>query len=232
MSNYILQIDTATEICSVSISRNGEFLAEKSSNEANMHASALTGYISLLLSELNLSFSDLSAIAVSMGPGSYTGLRIGVSTAKGLCYALNIPLLGINTLEAMFEGYALTCALQENSMYVPMLDARRMEVYMSIFDNSGRNVKETAAVIIEKDTFDAFKFNQIVLFGSGAIKLGSLFAECKNIKIDTNYRHSSAYLSTLAYRKLQSGIVEDLIYFEPFYLKEFVASIPKKRTDS
>lgn len=228
MSNYILQIDTATEICSVSISADGVLVGEYAMGEVNVHASMLTVYIDRLLKELSLEYKDLSAVAVSMGPGSYTGLRIGVSTAKGLCYALDIPLLGINTLDGMYEGYAANFGLRDNCLYVPMLDARRMEVYMSIFDNSRSRVKDTAAVIVDEHTFDPFTEKKIVLFGSGASKLSELLNDRTHIEIDNRYQHSSTYLSNIAFRKLQGNEIEDLIYFEPFYLKEFVATVAKK----
>ena len=228
MSNYILQIDTATEICSVSISAEGVLIGEYAVREVNVHASMLTVYIDRLLKELSLDYKDLSAVAVSKGPGSYTGLRIGVSTAKGLCYALDIPLLGINTLGSMFEGYATHFGLADDSLYVPMLDARRMEVYMAIFDSSRNCVKDTAAVIVDLDTFDAFPQKKIVLFGSGANKLGELLSDRKHIMIDDQYRHSSTYLSKIAFQRLQRKEIEDLVYFEPFYLKEFVATVSKK----
>ena len=228
MSNYILQIDTATEVCSVSISENGKLLVEKSAEEPNMHASSLTGYIDASLKELQLAYHDLTAVAVSMGPGSYTGLRIGVSTAKGLCYALDIPLLGVNTLSAMFEGYASLYGLREDTLYVPMLDARRMEVYMAVFDDSKAEVKDTAAVVVEADTFENFNPKKVVLFGSGANKLKSLLEASDSVTVDERYVHSSSFLSALAYHKWKNNEFENLIYFEPFYLKEFVATTPKK----
>lgn len=226
--NFILQIDTATEICSVSLSSNGVVLAEKSAEEINMHASSLTLYIDLLLAEQEVAYSDLSAVAVSMGPGSYTGLRIGVSTAKGLCYALDIPLLGINTLESMFAGFAQNNTLEDGTLYIPMLDARRMEVYRSVFNSDEHLLENTAAVIVDADTFLSYLPNQVVLFGSGAAKLASLFQDDEKVIIDYDFFHSSAYMAQLANAKLENREFEDLIYFEPFYLKEFVASTPKK----
>lgn len=227
-NSYILQIDTATEICSVSLSSNGVLLAEKSAKEANMHASALTTYIDQLLAECQVTYENLSAVAVSMGPGSYTGLRIGVSTAKGLCYALDIPLLGINTLESMFMGYAQSNTLEGGKLYIPVLDARRMEVYRAVFNRDQEMVDPTAAIIVEADTFSIYLPDHMVLFGPGAAKLQDLFASQENVSVDTSYVHSSAYMASLANKRLQSGMVEDLIYFEPFYLKEFVATTPKK----
>lgn len=227
-TNFILQIETATEICSVSLSANGVVIAEKSAEERNMHASVLTLYIEQLIYEQKLDYKDLSAVAVSMGPGSYTGLRIGVSAAKGLCYALDIPLLGVNTLESMFMGFARYNKLEKGKLYIPMLDARRMEVYRSIFDNNKVLLEETAAVIVDADTFSTYHTDQVVLFGSGANKLADLFAKDDQVMISKNFVHSSAYMAKLADLKFKNKDFEDLIYFEPFYLKEFVATTPKK----
>lgn len=228
MSNYILQIDTATEVCSVSLSADGKVLTELLAEDNNVHASALTVCIDKLLESVSLNYGDLSAVAVSMGPGSYTGLRIGVSTAKGLCYALDIPLIAVNTLESMYEGYISEKGITEGVLYVPMLDARRMEVYMAVYDHKRTCVQKTEAVIIMSDTFEPFAPIEVVLFGSGANKLQELLEGSINVKIDTEYSHSSAYLSSVAFRKLITNEVEDLVYFEPFYLKEFVAGVPKK----
>lgn len=228
MCSYILQIDTATEVCSVSLSNNGKLFAELTAEERNMHASGLTVCIDRLLKSVSLDYADLSAVAVSMGPGSYTGLRIGVSTAKGMCYALDIPLLGVNTLESMYEGYIAKNETKDNFVYIPMLDARRMEVYMAVFDDQKNCLQKTEAVIVDADTFDIFAPKNVVLFGSGANKFQELFEGSAQVKIDTEYQHSSAYLSTIAFQKFQNKEVEDLIYFEPFYLKEFVATVSKK----
>lgn len=226
MHIYILQIDTATEICSVSISLNGKTIGKIEATEPNVHASNLTIYIAELLKDLKLDYNALSAVCVSKGPGSYTGLRIGVSTAKGLCYALGIPLLAINTLEMMYCGYSINKT--ENTLYIPMLDARRMEVYLEIFDSKGNLILPTEARIIDTNSFDTFSDHNIVLFGSGATKLKQMFEEQNNITIDSTFIHSSSSMSNLAYEKYNSKNFEDLIYFEPFYLKEFIAILPKK----
>lgn len=225
MHRYILQIDTATEVCSVSISLNGKTIHSIEAEEPNLHATQLTLFIDELLRKSDISYADLSAVCVSKGPGSYTGLRIGVSTAKGLCYALDIPLLSINTLDMMFHAYA--ASIKTDIIYVPMLDARRMEVYLQVFDINGLLVP-TEAVIVDENTFQSYADKQVILFGSGAQKLMNLFQHHDGITIDTNFVHSSSYMSELAYNKLNVGDIEDLIYFEPFYLKEFIASTPKK----
>lgn len=226
MSTYILQIDTATEVCSVSLSLNGQIVNKIDAEEPNLHASKLTVFIDELLQKTNLIYQDLAAIAVSKGPGSYTGLRIGVSTAKGLCYALDIPLLAVNTLESMYMGY-IPMAQKGIDLYIPMLDARRMEVYMMTLDEEGNVLKETEAVIVDAETFGSYADKQICLFGSGADKLKTIFAQASNITIDSSYNHSSAHLSKSSFEKFTRQEFEDLIYFEPYYLKEFIATTPK-----
>lgn len=227
LKSYILQIDTATEICSVSVSCNGLVIDQIEAQEPNLHASKLTIFIDELLSKIGIGYSDLAAVCVSKGPGSYTGLRIGVSTAKGLCYALDIPLLAINTLDMMYYGVDKSKGTV-STVYVPMLDARRMEVYLEIFDAEGTLLRETEAVIVDEDTFNTYSDNHLVLFGSGASKLQGLFGEKGSITIDNDFKHSSIYMSSLAHQKLSNNEVEDLIYFEPFYLKEFIATVSKK----
>lgn len=229
MNKYILQIDTATEICSVSLSLNGSTLSEIISDEPNMHASKLTVYIEELLQTSEIEFSHLSAVCLSKGPGSYTGLRIGTSTAKGLCYALDIPLLAINTLDNMFFGMKSQEDVPLNTIFIPMLDARRMEVYMKGFGENGEVLIDTEARIIDENCFQEFKGNNVLLFGSGASKLQSMFANHSFIKIKLDFEYRSSYMSSLAYEKLVKNEVENLIYFEPFYLKEFIPTTPKSK---
>ncbi|TJZ50816.1 tRNA (adenosine(37)-N6)-threonylcarbamoyltransferase complex dimerization subunit type 1 TsaB [Sphingobacterium olei] len=228
LKHYIIQIDTATEVCSVSISIEGVTLDQIQSSEPNMHASLLTSYVEQILSRNNLRFSDVSAVAVSMGPGSYTGLRIGVSTAKGLCYALDIPLIGINTLESMYQGFVRDFNVNSDSLYFPMIDARRMEVYTMAFNAHGKQVIPTQAKIIDELSFTEFQAKEVYLFGSGAIKFQNLFNSNPQINIISAFQHSSVYMSEMAWQRFQAHDVENLIYFEPYYLKEFVASTPKR----
>lgn len=226
MSIYILQIDTATEVCSVSISLDGKTIGKKEATEPNLHASKLTIFIDQLLKEHKIAYNELNAICVSKGPGSYTGLRIGVSSAKGLCYALDVPLLAINTLDMMYLGYNKDKT--QSTYYVPMLDARRMEVYLEVFDSKGHLITPTEARIIEENSFGAYVDKKVVLFGSGAAKLEQLFENNANVIIDTSFVHSSSSMSTMAFEMYNDQNFEDLIYFEPFYLKEFIAILPKK----
>lgn len=228
LKHYIIQIDTATEVCSVSISIEGITLDQIQSSEPNMHASLLTGYVEQILSRNNLQFSDISAVAVSMGPGSYTGLRIGVSTAKGLCYALDIPLIGINTLESMYKGFVKGVNVTPDSLYFPMIDARRMEVYTMAFNADGKQVLPTQAKIIDELSFAEFQAKEIYLFGSGANKFQDLFNSNPQVNIISAFQHSSVYMSEMAWQRFRTHDVENLIYFEPYYLKEFVASTPKR----
>ncbi len=227
-TQYILQIDTATEVCSVSLSTNGEVIDSVQTDVPNEHASKLTLFIEDILRRNNAAYTDLVAIAVSMGPGSYTGLRIGVSTAKGLCYSLDRPLIAVNTLNSMYDGHRRAVVDTSYDLYCPMIDARRMEVYMSVFDNEGGLISPTAAVVIDKDSFGAYKDRKIVLFGSGANKFAQLFEDNPGVHVDTMYRHSSAYMSEAVWQKYRGEDFENLIYFEPFYLKEFVPTKPKR----
>ncbi len=231
MNNLILQIDTSTTICSVALSENGETLAVIDLDEPNAHAAKLTILIAEILKQTDRTMQDLSAVAVSMGPGSYTGLRIGVSTAKGLCYALDIPLIAINTLEALFLGYKEQFGLKEQEAYLPMLDARRMEVYTAVYDHNADLVKATSAEIIDVDYFNELlsSYSRVHLFGSGADKFEDLFGATERVHILTGFQDSAAFLSQLAFDKFQKKQFEDVAYFEPFYLKDFVVTTAQKK---
>lgn len=226
---YILQIETATPDCSVAVSKNGVCVAEVSGEAANMHASHLTLFIDQVLAKAGITGAMLAAVAVSMGPGSYTGLRIGVSAAKGLCYALDIPLVAINTLDAMLAGFLGQGAvpLSATSRLLPMIDARRMEVYTAVYDQEGNTLEATSAKIIDETSFGTA--GDFILFGSGADKFVPVFEDQSHIRIVTDFHNAAGHFSANAYQKLEAGLVEDLIYFEPFYLKDFMVSTPKKR---
>lgn len=232
MHTYILQIETSTSVCSVALVKYGIVRQHESVNEPNVHASQLTLLIQALLERENIGFKDLSAIAVSMGPGSYTGLRIGVSTAKGLCYALDIPLIAVNTLEGIFSGFRANKGKSLSyDLYVPMLDARRMEVYCASFDNAGRLVEPTQALIIDNTSFDQFivQYPRICLFGPGADKLQGVFIAGQGIDIIEGVQTNATDISPIAFAKYQAEDFEDVAYFEPYYLKDFVATTAKKR---
>jgi tRNA threonylcarbamoyladenosine biosynthesis protein TsaB len=230
----ILHIETATDICSVSLSKNGKQIDIQEKSEERSHASTLTVFINEIFERNRLSANELSAVAVSMGPGSYTGLRIGVSVAKGICYGTDIPLIAIPTLEAMYIGLRDKLHLENheipgNSIFAPMIDARRMEVYMSMFNSEGVVVRETSAIVVEPETFnDILRNNKIYFFGTGAAKLNQTIIHDNAIFID-GFELSSNYMIPIAERKLKNKLFENVAYFEPFYLKDFIATIPKNK---
>ncbi len=181
------------------------------------------------MEEAKIDYPQLDAVAVSQGPGSYTGLRIGVSTAKGICYAADLPLMAIDTLEAMAYGMKEKLASQigPDDLLVPMIDARRMEVYASIFDADLNKINDTAALVIDEHSFeDLRKDHRLWLFGDGAPKLSKLFENQTNINIIDGFKPSAAYMKVLAERALQQQQFVDVAYFEPFYLKDFIAGKP------
>lgn len=228
---YILSIDTATPLCSVSLSKNGSTVYELVGDEPNMHASSLTLFVQRVLEEGNVDMSQLSAVAVSKGPGSYTGLRIGVSVAKGLCYALDIPMIANNTLEAMFSGFrGLSTKADESTLFFPMIDARRQEVYTQVFSLNGEIIEETKALIVDADTFNTYleNGNNLIFFGSGADKFEELFSSQSAIQIQVSFDTKASFQDAISFEKFQQNQFEDVAYFEPFYLKDFVVSAPKK----
>lgn len=224
----ILQIETATAVCSVALSIDGKTIVKKEETGQNLHASKLTLFIDEVVTSAGLTYQNLDAIAVSKGPGSYTGLRIGVSSAKGLCYALDKPLIAIETLAMMAAGF-----LAENTAYTglicPMIDARRMEVYTAVFDSELNVVASTTAKIIDEDSFaDLLAENKITFIGDGAEKCLDTLTHA-NASFNYDNFNSAAYMSTLANNSFRQNKLEDVAYFEPFYLKDFVATQPKKK---
>jgi tRNA threonylcarbamoyladenosine biosynthesis protein TsaB len=204
----------------------------RESSENKSHASQLTVFIGELLAETGLRVSDLDAVAVSKGPGSFTGLRIGVSTAKGLAYAGTIPLIGIDTTLSMFHGIDETVkrkyGIGKTSLFVPMLDARRMEVYYSVFTSDGKSIKEISAEIIDERSFSDIPENiMILIFGDGTSKCKQVLKR-RNIVFYDEFRISAAFMYEPAIKSLRERRFEDIAYFEPFYLKDFITSRPKK----
>ena len=220
---YLLNIETATKNCSVSLAKDGKTVALKELNDGGYsHAEKLHEFIKVVLAEANIELTDLNAIAVSKGPGSYTGLRIGVSAAKGLCFALNIPLISINTLQSLSQSVSIT-----NGYIIPLLDARRMEVYSTVFkdNNSVRNVE---AEIIDATSFnDYLDKNTVYFLGDGAEKCKNLITHKNAIFIDGKFP-SANEMSLLSFEKYKKNDIEDVAYFEPFYLKDFVGTTAKK----
>lgn len=220
----ILCLETATPSCSVALVHNGEVLACEEDPKGQNHSEKITLFIDSVMKQAGISYNDLDAVAVSMGPGSYTGLRIGVSTAKGLCYAVSKPLIAVETLHAMAYGVE---PHGHAALRVPMIDARRMEVYAAIFDENVNKIKDTEAVIINGNSFtDLKKDHHIYLFGDGADKCAELFANDDKITVIKEFHCSAKYMNVIAQRKLDAKDFVDVAYFEPFYLKDFVPGTP------
>lgn len=222
----ILHLETATTNCSVSIAKDGEMLVLKENNAANYsHSEQLHVFIKEALEEASLSFSDLDAVAISKGPGSYTGLRIGVSSAKGLCFSLDIPLISIPTLQSM----AHQVDIKPGELVIPVLDARRMEVYSCVYNASYKEVRETRAEIIEEASFSEFvSDSKVYIIGSGAEKIRGVLGH-PNFIFNESVVPSAKDMIQIALQKYQSNEFEDVAYFEPYYLKDFVLQQKKKK---
>ena len=219
----ILLLETATAVCSVALARDGEVLAELHSDQPNAHSSQLSLFVEQLFEQCHMSMSQLDAVCVSSGPGSYTGLRIGVSSAKGICYALSIPLLSVPTLQGMAAQYYMQHP-DYQGMVCPMIDARRMECYTAIYASPTLALKEVDADIITPNIYDEYLNRGPVTFlGDGAEKTRALLGGHPNARYATDFRISSTGMLPTAMQRLQAGQVEDVAYFEPFYLKDFVA---------
>lgn len=227
----ILSIETSTKACSAAVHQDGKLLSVSELYNEKSSSGMLTTLISHVIKTANLTFQDLDAIAVAKGPGSYTGLRIGVSTAKGLCFTLERPLIAINTLEAM--AYQLsTLNFQLPTLLCPMLDARRMEVYCSIFNSDDLEIIEpTQAKIIDETSFaDLLSTHKIMFFGDGAEKCRAVLSENPNaIFLEKTIFPSAKNIGFLATKAFEKEQFESVADFEPFYLKEFVGTTPKKK---
>jgi tRNA threonylcarbamoyladenosine biosynthesis protein TsaB len=220
---YILNIETSTTNCSVSLSFEGETLVLKEDYDKNYsHAERLHVYIDEVLKQAHIKSSQLDAIAVSKGPGSYTGLRIGVSTAKGLCFALGKPLIAISTLEALAHQVKT-----KEGVIIPMLDARRLEVYSAVFDSSYNRLRETQAQVLNEDSFKSYlKEGKVTFIGNGVAKTKELISH-KNAVFIEGKLPSANQMSLLSFNKYKKSDIEDVAYFEPYYLKDFVALKPQ-----
>jgi len=226
----ILNIETSTNVCSAAISKNGEVIDLLENFDDRSHASLLTVFIEKLFKQNNLNYSHLDAVSISEGPGSYTGLRIGVSVAKGICYAQNKPLIAINTLKAMAMMAKETISdLPTNALLCPMIDARRMEVYSAVFDTNLNGIRKTIAEVIEENAYQTeLQNNPIYFFGNGSSKCKEKITH--NNAIFSNEIYPSAkYMARLSQTAFGSNDFKDAAYFEPFYLKDFVATTSKKK---
>ena len=229
----ILCIETGTDICSVGIARDGELTSLRESDQGRDHAKHLGLFVDELLRETGIAPDELDAVAVGMGPGSYTGLRIGVSFAKGLCYGQNIPLIAVGSLDALaevaiedYEAGILDVDNWDDALLCPMVDARRMEVYTRLYNAHGEPLSEVSAEIIDENSFAEQRAErQLIIFGNGAAKCREVMADATYVNITPSARG----LARLAQQRLDNGLTEDIAYFEPFYLKDFVVIPSKKR---
>ncbi|MBN2521396.1 MAG: tRNA (adenosine(37)-N6)-threonylcarbamoyltransferase complex dimerization subunit type 1 TsaB [Bacteroidales bacterium] len=230
MNPVILHIETSTEVCSVAISQKKELIFYKESPHEMSHSSSLAVLIDEGLKTCKLNASGLNAVSVSQGPGSYTGLRIGVSTAKGLCYGAGIPLIAIPTLLVMTKKMVSDkdITFEKNSLFCPMIDARRMEVYTALYDSKLNLIENVKAEIITETSFNLLlNKHNIYFFGNGAEKCKMVIKNKNAVFIDTIYPSADS-MPAIAFEKFEDKAFEDVAYFEPFYLKDFIATIPKK----
>ncbi|MDQ3190517.1 MAG: tRNA (adenosine(37)-N6)-threonylcarbamoyltransferase complex dimerization subunit type 1 TsaB [Bacteroidota bacterium] len=228
----ILNLETATKVCSVALCKDGEVIAIKEHHGEYAHAEKLTVFVLDLLNQTNLSFKQLDAVAVSSGPGSYTGLRIGVSAAKGFSYALDIPLIGIETLQqmALFASLNHKNKTPDNALFFPMIDARRMEVYCAVYDMENNLIEKTQAKIIDADSFqDLLHTNTVYFFGDGAFKCKEILGSHPNAVFLDAVFPSAAAMASLSEKSFVNKDFQDTAYFEPYYLKDFISTIPKKK---
>lgn len=224
----ILSLETSTKSCSVALCRGSEVLAfREESSDQYIHSEKLHVFMEETLKEAHVSYNQLEAIAVGMGPGSYTGLRIGISAAKGLCYALQLPLLSVDGIQVLAHEFALKHKPDAKDIIIPMLDARRMEVYCAIHNNLGERVQDIEARVIDSEAFADVDAHHIHLLGDGAEKCKAVLTDSR-FKIHDIQYPSARTLNTIAQQHLIAGNFRDVAYFEPFYLKDFVAGKPKK----
>lgn len=225
----ILHIETSTEVCSVSVSEDGTTIFSQEDFAGQQHAVKLGSFVDEALSFINSHAIPLDAVAVSCGPGSYTGLRIGVSMAKGICYGQDLPLIGIPTLKILCVPILLFHDLPENALLCPMIDARRMEVYAALYDRSLQVVRETAADIVDEDTYLEYLEKQpVYFFGNGSGKCREKITH-PNAHFIENIRPLAKMMYPLAEKAIAENDFKDVAYFEPYYLKEFVATKSKSK---
>ena len=224
----ILSIETSTDVCSVAMSENGQCIFKQEDHGGPNHAVSLGVYIDEALSFTDNHAIPLGAVAVSCGPGSYTGLRIGVSMAKGVCYGRNVPLLAVPTLEVMCVPVLLNHEIEEDALLCPRIDARRMEVYSAIYNRALKEQRETRADVVDADTYREYLDRRpVYFFGNGAAKCMETINH-PNARLIEGIEPLAKYMFPLAERKWVQEEYEDLAYYVPFYLKDFVAKMPKK----
>ena len=225
----ILHIETSTDVCSVALSEDGAVLFSKEDSNGPQHAVTLGVYVDEVLSMADSHAKRIEAVAVSCGPGSYTGLRIGASMAKGICYGRSLPLIALPTLKVLSVPVLLMDELPEDALLCPMLDARRMEVYSAIYDRALNAVKEVSADIIDENSYAEYLEKQSVyFFGNGAEKCKKVLTH-PNARFIDNIKPLASWMLPLADRAFYNSDFQDVAYFEPFYLKEFVATVAKNK---
>lgn len=224
----ILHIETSTDVCSVAVSQDGQCIFSKEDRKGPSHAVVLGLFVQEALSFADSHAIPVDAVAVSCGPGSYTGLRIGVSTAKGVCYGRDLPLIAVPTLRLLCVPVLLQQELPDDALLCPMLDARRMEVYAAVYDRALNPLRDTAADIVDEHSYEEFlDRHPVYFFGNGAAKCKSSLTH-PNARFIDDVVPLAQWMFPLADRDLNNRNFQDVAYFEPFYLKEFVASKPKK----
>ncbi|MFB6343828.1 tRNA (adenosine(37)-N6)-threonylcarbamoyltransferase complex dimerization subunit type 1 TsaB [Saccharicrinis sp. FJH2] len=223
----ILSIDTSTEVGSVAFSKDGNVIFNRESFEDRSHAVKTGVYVDEVLSEAEKAGLKPDAVAVCSGPGSYTGLRIGVSLAKGLCYGYNIPLIAIDTHTVLTQGLITETTISGNPLFCPMIDARRMEVYYAVFDAALNRIKPTVAEVIDSESLLEYRDNEVYFFGNGAEKCMNVLS-LPNMQFVDGIHPMAKYLAVLAEKAFNEKQFENVAYFEPFYLKNFVATISTK----
>ncbi|MGN0006678.1 MAG: tRNA (adenosine(37)-N6)-threonylcarbamoyltransferase complex dimerization subunit type 1 TsaB [Alistipes sp.] len=230
----ILCIETGTDICSVGIAKDGELVSLRESDEGRDHAKKVGVFVDELLHETGVAPDDLDAVAVGKGPGSYTGLRIGVSFAKGLCYGIGKPLIAVDSLASLaavaredYEAGIIDVGQWDEALLCPMVDARRMEVYAQVFDTSGAARSEVSAEVVTSESFAEYRraCSEFVIFGSGAAKCANVLRDATAVSVLPSVRG----MVSLAERAFVAGEFADVAYFEPFYLKDFVVTTSKKK---
>lgn len=223
-----MSLDTSTKVCSIALHENGQLIGQQSYHLQKSHSSLLPAIINELMLNCESSLDQLSAIALSSGPGSYTGLRIGTATVKGLAFTLNIPLIAISTLDTMIAQVQNVSPTQ--AYFCPMIDARRMEVYCKIVKSSGEELLSTTALVVDEHSFNEYLDMTLILFGNGAPKLKPILTH-ENFHFVDHIHPSAAHMGFLAFQKFENKQFEDLAYFEPDYLKEYQSNTsPQKFT--
>jgi len=222
----ILSLDTSTKVCSVAIHEDGALIGSQIYHLQNSHSSLLPVIIQQVAENCEIPLSELNAVALSAGPGSYTGLRIGTATVKGLAFTLNIPIMAINSLDTMIEQ--IKPFVKSEDVLLPMIDARRMEVYVKAINGNGIELWDTKPLVVDQSSFDEFQDKKKYLFGNGSDKLKEMFSEDSFVYI-SDISPSAIAMGELAYAKFINQEFEDIAYYEPDYLKEFQTKAPAKK---